>query len=106
MRVQSVRELHGRRAAITDGSVAEGAALMAHPHPVMLLRDNQWTVLPPGKDRLSGRTCMEWDDLSVNVELPDDVKEGDLLMVAFTGAYDTTISYNFGDGSARAMTMV
>jgi len=93
MRVHSVRETVDTRMAIVDGSVAEAAALVAHPHPVFALRDGTWTALKTGNDAIGGRTCIEWDFMHTNISLPEDIREGDYILVAFTGAYDTTISY-------------
>lgn len=105
-RVHHVREFGAHRMAVVDASVAELGALPSHPHPVLHLRDGKWRVLPAGGDAIGGRTCMEWDYAHTAVMLPHDVREGDFVLIAFTGAYDVTISYAFGDGSPRAMSEV
>jgi diaminopimelate decarboxylase len=105
-RVHHVREFGANRMAVVDASVAELGALPSHPHPVLHLRNGKWRVLPAGGDAIGGRTCMEWDYAHTAVTLPHDVCEGDFILIAFTGAYDVTISYAFGDGSPRAMSEV
>lgn len=90
-RVHHVREFGAHRMAVVDASVAELGALASHPHPLLHLRNGQWRVLPAGADAVGGRTCMEWDYAHTAVQLPDDIKEGDYMLVAFTGACEWAV---------------
>lgn len=85
--------------AIVDGSIAELPMHFVQPHRI-LHRDahGQWTTLGRGKTRLLGRLCMEHDILATNIDLPADVRKGDLLVFCDAGAYDRSMSYEFGRG--------
>jgi diaminopimelate decarboxylase len=41
---------------------------------------------------------MEHDVIAANVELPATARKGDLLVVCDAGAYDRSMSYEFGRG--------
>ena len=85
--------------AIVDGSIAELPMHFVQPHRI-LHRDahGQWTTLGRGKTRLLGRLCMEHDILATNIELPAGVRKGDVLVFCDAGAYDRSMSYEFGRG--------
>ena len=44
---------------------------------------------------------MEFDKLGFSVTLPNDAAPGDHVLIAFCGAYDMTMSYDFADGKER-----
>ncbi len=70
------------------------------PHRI-LCRDpatGEWRPLKRGKTRLMGRLCMEHDVVAWNVELPEGVGAGDVLVFCDAGAYDRSMSYVFGRG--------
>jgi diaminopimelate decarboxylase len=85
--------------AVVDGSIAELPMHFVQPHRI-LHRDahGQWTPLGRGKTRLLGRLCMEHDVLATNIELPAMVRKGDVLVFCDAGAYDRSMSYDFGRG--------
>ena len=41
--------------------------------------------------------------LGASFQLPERAAVGDHVLIAFTGAYDTTMAYDFADGKARDM---
>jgi len=51
-----------------------------------------------GKAQLLGRLCMEHDVVAANVELPSTAQVGDILVFCDAGAYDRSMSYEFGRG--------
>jgi diaminopimelate decarboxylase len=86
--------------AVVDGSVAECPEARAIPHRVMA-RDSEhegWRPLAPGAGRILGRLCMENDILADDVELTEDIRPGDVLLIWDSGAYDRSMSYVFGRG--------
>jgi diaminopimelate decarboxylase len=66
----------------------------------------QCVPLAPGNTLIWGRTCMEWDGVRGAFELPADVREGDMLLIAGCGAYDMSMQYDFGDGIGRTKNVV
>ena len=86
--------------AVVDGSIAELPMYAFQPHRI-LGRDaetGEWLPLGRGKTRLMGRLCMEHDVVAWNVELPEGVGAGDVLIFCDAGAYDRSMSYVFGRG--------
>lgn len=77
--------------------VAVDGGLSDNPRPVMY--GSRYTVLgfsdgPKKTFTVSGRHC-ETDKLFVDIELPADLKEGDLIQVLATGAYNSTMASNY-----------
>jgi diaminopimelate decarboxylase len=93
---ESREEIEG---AVVDGSIAELPMQFVQPHRI-LHRNQQgnWEALRRGKTRLLGRLCMENDVVAANVELPPHIRAGDLLVFCDAGAYDRSMSYDFGRG--------
>ncbi|HEX8557707.1 MAG TPA: ATP-grasp domain-containing protein [Pyrinomonadaceae bacterium] len=90
----------GEREAVVDGSIAELPMHAFQPHRI-LSRDpatGEWRPLGRGKTRLMGRLCMEHDVVAWDVELPEGVGAGDVLIFCDAGAYDRSMSYVFGRG--------
>jgi diaminopimelate decarboxylase len=86
--------------AVVDGSIAELPMHFFQPHRI-LHQDKQtgeWRALKHGKTSLLGRLCMEHDVVASNVELPEGVRPGDVLVFCDAGAYDRSMSYVFGRG--------
>jgi diaminopimelate decarboxylase len=101
VRVVDVRcRPEGARDVVVDGSIAEMPDMHGYPHRT-LFRDRQtgkWTPAARGSDRLLGRLCMEEDILSANLELPEDIARGEVIVFGDAGAYDRSMSYVFGQG--------
>ena len=76
----------------------------SYPHRVLARRRDggPWVELPPGRNRLLGRICMETDILRFNVSIPTDIEEGDLIAICGAGAYDASMAYSFGRGDLYA----
>ena len=83
MRLLEVQEIEeGATEAVVDGSIAELPMHAFQPHRI-LGRDpesGEWRPLGRGKTRLMGRLCMEHDVVAWNVELPEGVGAGDILL--------------------------
>jgi diaminopimelate decarboxylase len=86
--------------AVVDGSIAELPMHFFQPHRILHLDQStgKWRALKRGKTQLLGRLCMEHDIVARNVELPEGVRVGDVLIFCDAGAYDRSMSYVFGRG--------
>ena len=101
MRVLEIEETEGEiREAVVDGSIAELPMHFFQPHRILRqdARTGRWEALKRGKTHLLGRLCMEHDIVASNVELPEGVEAGDVLVFCDAGAYDRSMSYVFGRG--------
>jgi diaminopimelate decarboxylase len=49
---------------------------------------------------------MEFDQIVGMFTFPAEIKPGDFLLIAATGSYDFTNSYDFGDGIPRDMSLI
>lgn len=99
MRLLEFDESESITEAVVDGSIAELPMYYVQPHRI-LHQDagGKWTPLRRGNTRLLGRLCMEHDVVAANVELPSHVRKGDVLIFCDAGAYDRSMSYDFGRG--------
>jgi len=85
--------------AVVDGSIAELPMHFVQPHRILHQNSSgEWSPLKRGRTRLLGRLCMEHDVVAANVELPSHVQKGDVLVFCDAGAYDRSMSYDFGRG--------
>ena len=83
---------------VVDGSVAELPMAAIYPHRTFCLSHGQWMPLGRGDGRILGRLCMESDVLSTDVSVPGSILPGDLIAFCDAGAYDESMSYEFGRG--------
>ena len=88
------------RQAVVDASVAELPMYVVQPHRILhqSAHDGSWQAVGRGKAQLLGRLCMEHDIVATNVELPSTAQVGDFLVFCDAGAYDRSMSYEFGRG--------
>lgn len=87
---------------ICDGSIAEMPLIQEVGVKVFLFKykNNCISELYQGQSRLLGRLCMENDILLTGVNL-DEVEIGDKLLFSNAGAYNLSMSYEFGRGGLR-----
>lgn len=84
---------------VVDASIADLPLATFYPHRILRLeRSGAVRVLPRGRTRLLGRICMEDDCLATGLDVPFDTKVGDLFLVLDAGAYERSMSYDFGRG--------
>jgi len=97
------------RAAVVDACISDMGSMPLHVHPLVWQAgegQGNWSSVEQGKDQLWGSICMEFDVLGAAFKLPETAAVGDHVLIAFTGAYDTTMAYDFADGKARDMLVV
>jgi diaminopimelate decarboxylase len=103
-RVLDVRKDHkgGVSEVVVDACIAELPLISAFGHRVFYFPNSEFpsplSLLKKGATRILGRICMEDDILSQGVELPENVKIGDLVIFGDAGGYERTMSYDFGRG--------
>ena len=93
--VSTVKEIPGfKRYAIVDGGMAD--------NPRYCLYRAKYTVLPVERESaetavydLVGRCCESGDILQPGVELPADLRRGELVAVCTTGAYNYSMASNY-----------
>jgi diaminopimelate decarboxylase len=85
---------------VVDGSIAELPEAPFWPHRVLCLNSTgqEWEPLQRGNMRIIGRLCMEDDILAEDIYIPEHVQAGDMLIFCDAGAYDRSMSYEFGQG--------
>jgi len=92
-RVVAVKRHGGRRFAIVDGGMADNPrpALYGAYHHVTLA--GRPSPAPLAETAVCGRSCE--NDLLATADLPDDLRTGDLLALATTGAYTFSMASNY-----------
>ena len=92
-----------RSEVILDASLAELSNIDYHPHRLLAHTEEQgWHRLPRGEGRLLGRLCMEADILGRHRQV-DHLSVDDTVVVCDAGAYDASMTYPFGRGTAQAL---
>ena len=83
-------------------------SMPTHVHPLLWQKrhESTWVPVTSGRDEVHGSICMEFDKLGMNLSLPDGAAVGDHVLIAFCGAYDMSMSYDFADGKARDIEIV
>lgn len=97
------------RAVIVDACISDMGSMPIHVHPLLWQKgagSKGWSTLPAGKDQMWGSICMEFDVLGSQFEIPEEAAIGDHVLIAFTGAYDMTLAYDFADGKERPIAVV
>jgi diaminopimelate decarboxylase len=89
---------------VCDASIAEVPIITSYPHSIYHLpasnsRLNRFIPLQYGSSKLLGRLCMESDTISEGLCFPEEIEVGDFLAIDEVGAYNTSMSYNFGRGA-------
>jgi len=88
---------------IVDACIAELPLIRSYSHRVFFQAISKISNATPlllnkGKTKILGRICMEDDVLSKGVSFPENIEIGDLLIFGDAGAYERSMSYDFGHG--------
>ncbi|MCX6117584.1 MAG: hypothetical protein NT027_08590 [Proteobacteria bacterium] len=97
--IQDIRRKNGCITEIVvDTCISELPLARVYPHRMYLIGREDVKPLDQGKARILGRVCMEDDILAEGVSLPISTKIGDRIIIADAGAYERSMSYEFGYG--------
>jgi diaminopimelate decarboxylase len=103
-RVLEVRRTEKACEVVVDASAAEMPNLDQAPTRIVSRRpDGTWQTLREGTDRIVGRLCMEEDILASDVAVPEWIAQGSLMGVLDAGAYNASMSYEFGRGFSSSI---
>jgi diaminopimelate decarboxylase len=83
---------------VVDGCIAELPLIHSYSHRVFFHSESGFKHLNKGRTKILGRICMENDVLGNGFDIPKDVKIGDYVIFGDAGAYERTMSYEFGRG--------
>jgi diaminopimelate decarboxylase len=96
-RVLDVRRSAGKLdEVVVDACIAELPLAAVNPHRVFRLTEDGAVAVSRGSVRVLGRICMEDDVISSGLDLPESLAVGDRLVICDAGAYERTMSYEFG----------
>ncbi len=89
---------------VVDACVAELPLIQSYAHRIFY-KPSEFSdsadacqIVEKGKTKVLGRICMESDILNTGIKLPDNIKIGDLIIFGDAGAYERSMSYDFGRG--------
>lgn len=84
---------------VLDSCIAELPLIAAYPHRFFLRKsDGSFVKLEKGATKVLGRICMEDDILSPGLAMPESLQIGDKIIIGDAGAYERSMSYEFGRG--------
>lgn len=99
--VVEVRSYGNHREVIVDAAISDLPRASDRPHPVLLNQNGEWVRIRTGGDKLLGRICLETDVLADGLHFPSSISAGDRLVILEAGAYNTSMSYEFGKGGKK-----
>jgi len=114
-RVCSVKTQSGGRTFVAvDGGMSDNPRVSLYGAQYTVALANRHPLGHKQRVTVAGRHCEAGDEIARDVELPADLRPGDLLAVACTGAYHHSMASNYNmvgrpslvavkDGRARAM---
>lgn len=98
-RVQDIRRRNGEIIDIVvDTCISELPLARVYPHRIFVVQNEELLQIGAGNSRILGRVCMEDDILAESMGLPTSLNIGDTLVFADAGAYERSMSYEFGYG--------
>lgn len=100
-RVVEIRRRTQRCEIIVDAGYPDLPQMQTYAHRIFTARPNGWELLGRGRDRIAGRTCLEYDIIAADVALPEDMREGDDVLVADCGSYDASMAFRFARGGGH-----
>ncbi|MHA1780444.1 MAG: hypothetical protein ACTSYL_06200 [Candidatus Thorarchaeota archaeon] len=99
-RVINLQESEAGTNIIVDASIADLPQALYFPHRLLFRSKatGQWLAPRNGDWRVTGRLCMETDVLAEDIDFAVHPQIGDLIVFLDSGAYDRSMSYDFGKG--------
>jgi diaminopimelate decarboxylase len=99
--VLEVRERGPRRDVVVDAGYPDWPQMHSYAHGFFVRKDGRWEPLGSGPDRLLGRTCLEYDQVT-GLRFPLGLRAGDRVLITGTGSYDHSMAFEFAHGGARS----
>jgi diaminopimelate decarboxylase len=103
--VGTVKRIPGRTYVNIDGGMSDNIRPALYGSKYTIALASRPSASPPDEVVVVGRHC-ETGDVLGRVTLPSDVRRGDLLAVASTGAYEYAMSSNYNKVPRPAVVMV
>jgi diaminopimelate decarboxylase len=97
-RVLEVRQRESGREIVVDCGLPAIPQIADRRHRAFVRTDAGWREMGEGADRILGCICMEEDIIRRDVALPEGPLDGALIAIADTGAYDSSMAFNFARG--------
>jgi diaminopimelate decarboxylase len=95
-RVLSVKSQPGGRTFVAvDGGMSDNPRVALYNAHYSVVLANRHTLTPTQPMTVVGRYCESGDELARDVALPTDIRPGDLLAVACTGAYHHSMASTY-----------
>jgi diaminopimelate decarboxylase len=85
----------GRTTAVVDGGLSDNPPVALHDARYSVALVNRHPITPTQPMTVVGQQCEPGDEIARDVALPDDLRAGDLLAVACTGAYHHSMASNY-----------
>lgn len=101
--VLEIRRHRGRTDVVVDAGYPELPQVTTFPHRVLAVAGDDVRLLGEGRDRILGRTCLEYDILRDHIRLPSDARALQAVVIADVGAYDASMGFDFARGGNRAI---
>jgi diaminopimelate decarboxylase len=97
--IQDIRKKRGRiQDVVVDTCISELPLSRVYPHRMFIVKGDRMIPLGQGFSRMLGRICMEDDILAESINFPPSITIGDRIIIADAGAYERSMSYEFGYG--------
>jgi diaminopimelate decarboxylase len=84
-----------RRYVSVDGGMSDNIRTALYDADYTCVLANRTSTAPPGRTRVVGKHCESGDVVVRDAWLPGDVRPGDLIAVAATGAYCRSMASNY-----------
>lgn len=95
-RVVSIKSRPGGRTfAAVDGGMSDNPRVTMYGAKYAVALANRHSIGPSRPVTIAGRHCEAGDEIARDVDLPADLRPGDLLAVAGTGAYQHSMASNY-----------
>ncbi len=85
----------GRTFVAVDGGMSDNPRVSLYGAKYTVALANRYSLAPRQRVTVAGRHCEAGDEIARDVELPADLRPGDLLAVACTGAYHHSMASNY-----------
>lgn len=94
--IKTIKIDDGERVYVSvDGGMSDNIRPILYDANYTAMRANRVTQAETMRCRIVGKHCESGDILIPDIELPSDLKRGDLLIIAATGAYGRSLASNY-----------